>query len=168
MARLDDGLGAVCDALEAALQAAAPKTDGPYVVLGNPAEANAKYGETSKGRVLVTLAGLRSGAERRAPPLDPGDGRQLAGLLEADLLVTADFPGQYLKGIRLMAAALDWVHDNPVVTAGPAPEASRLTIGLLDVAVEQAASLVDMAGVKGCPFALVRLRGLSVGGQIDE
>ena len=99
MVRLDDALPAVCEALEAALQAAVPRPDAPYVVLGNPAEANAKYGETSKGRFLVTLAGLRAGAERRAPPPGPaGSGRQPAGALEADLLMTADYPGQYLRG----------------------------------------------------------------------
>jgi hypothetical protein len=169
MVRLDDALTAVCEALEAALQAAMPRSDAPYIVLGNPAEANAKYGETSKGRFLVTLAGLRAGAERRASPPDAAaSGRQPAGALEADLLLTADFPGQYLKGIRMMAAALDWVHDHPVLTAGKAPAAvdtGRFTVGLVDPGFEEAASLVGMAGVKGCPFALLRLRGLSAGAQ---
>ena len=82
--------------------------------------------------------------------------------------MTADFPGQYLKGIRMMAAALDWVHDHPVLTAGNAPgaaEAGRFTVEFVDPGFEEAASLVGMAGVKGCPFVLLRLRGLSVGGQ---
>jgi hypothetical protein len=47
MVRLDEALQAVGEALEAALQQAIPRPDAPYVVLGNPAEANAKYGETS-------------------------------------------------------------------------------------------------------------------------
>jgi len=166
MARLDDALRAVSEALEAALQAAVPRPDSPYVVLGNPAEANAKYGETSKGRIMATLAGLRPVAGGRAPPLDPaGGGGQPAGALEAELLVTADFPGQYLKGVRLMAAALDWVHDNPVVTTGPDADAGRLTVLLMDPGIEEAAALVEMAGVKGCPFVLLRLRGLTAGAQ---
>ena len=87
-------------------------------MLGNPAEASAKHGESSQGRFLVTLTGLRLGAGRGAAPPGPAaSGRQLAGALEADLLLTADFPGQYLKGIRMMAAALDWVHDDPVLTS---------------------------------------------------
>jgi hypothetical protein len=40
---------------------------------------------------------------------------------------------------------------------------SRLTIALMDPSFQEAAALVDMAGVKGCPFALLRLRGLSAG-----
>ena len=66
----------------------------------------------------------------------------------------------------MMAAALDWVHDNPVLTAGKAPdaaEAGRFTVEFVDLGFEEAAALVGMAGVKGCPFALLRLRGLSAG-----
>ena len=163
MVRLDDALTAFCASLEAALQAAVPRLDAPYAVLGNPAEANAKYGETSKGRFLVTLAGLRAAAELRAAPPGPAASGHHAGALEADLLLTADFPGQYLKGIRMMAAALDWAHDHPVLTAGSAPEAARFTVELIDPGFVEAAALVGMAGVKGCPFALLRLRGLSAG-----
>jgi hypothetical protein len=172
MVRLDDALPALCEALEAALQAAVPRPGAPHVVLGNPAEASAKHGETSQGRFLVTLAGLRVGAERGAPPPGAaGSAHHPAGAMEADILVTADFPGQYLKGIRMMAAALDWVHDHPVLTAGHAPNAAaagRFTVGLMDPGFEEAASLVGMAGVKGCPFALLRLRGLSAGAQADS
>ena len=163
MVRLDDALTAFCASLEAALQAAAPRLDAPYAVLGNPAEANAKYGETSKGRFLVTLAGLRAAAALRAARPGPAEGGHQAGALEADVLLTADFPGQYLKGTRMMAAALDWAHDNPVQTAGKAPEAAGFTVELVDPGFAEAAALVNMAGVKGCPFALLRLRGLSAG-----
>ena len=62
----------------------------------------------------------------------------------------------------MMAAALDWVHDHPVLTAGKA-DADRFTVEFVDPGFEEAAALVDMAGVKGCPFALLRLRGLSAG-----
>jgi hypothetical protein len=169
MARLDDALQAVSEALEAALQAAVPRPDAPYVVLGNPAEANAKYGETSRGRVMLTLVGLRAGAEARVPPPEPpGSGRQPAGAMEADLLMTTDYPGQYQRGLGMMATALDWVHDHPVVTAGKAPDAGEVIVGLIDPAFEEAAALVAMAGVKGCPFALLRLRGLSAGAQPDS
>jgi hypothetical protein len=67
MVRLDEALAAVSDALEAALQAAVPRLGAPHVVLGNPAEASAKHGESSQGRFLVTLTGLRVGAGRGAP-----------------------------------------------------------------------------------------------------
>src|SRR3954447_10082579 len=111
MVRLDDALTAVSDALEAALQAAVPRLGATHVVLGNPAEASAKHGETSQGRFLVTLAALRAGAGRpdrdAAPPEGAGSGRERASALEADLLITADFPGQYLRGLRMMAVALD-------------------------------------------------------------
>jgi hypothetical protein len=165
MVRLDDALRAVGEALEAALQTAEPKSDGPYVVLGNPAEANAKYGETSKGRFLLTRASLRVGAGRVAPAP--------AAALEADLLMTADFPGQYLKGLRMMAAALDWVQDDAVLSVGGAPadsgaDAPRFTVGFVELGFEEAASLVGMAGVKGCPFALLRLRGLSAGSRAES
>ena len=168
MARLDDALTALGAALEAALQAAVPKSDGPYVVLGNPAEANAKYGETSKGRVLVTLARLRAVTEGRLP--QPGRAavrRQPTIGLEADLLLTTDFPGQYLKGVGMMAIALDWVQDHPVLTVADAVDAARFTLEFADLGFEEAAALVDMAGVKGCPFALLRLRGLFAGTQAD-
>jgi hypothetical protein len=169
MARLDDALSGVSEALEAALQAAEPRGDGPYVVLGNPAEANAKYGETSKGRVLVTLAGLRAGAEGRPTlPGRAGVRRQPTIGLEADLLVTTDFPGQYPKGVRIMTVTLDWVQDNPVLTAGDAVDADRFTIEFADLGFEEAAALVHMAGVKGCPFTLLRLRGLSAGSQAES
>jgi hypothetical protein len=173
MVRLDDALPAICEALEAALQAAVPRLGAPHVVLGNPAEASAKHGESSRGRFLVTLTGLRLGVERGAPPPPgpAGSGHQPAGPLEADLLLTVDFPGQYLKGIRMMAAALDWVHGHPVLTAGDATgagEAGRFTVELVDPGFEDAASLVGMAGVRGCPFALLRLRGLSAGAQADH
>lgn len=170
MVRLDEALAVVSEALEAALQAAVPRLGASHVVLGNPAEASAKHGESSQGRFLVTLTGLRVGTERRAPHDPAGSGRPPAAALEADLLMTADFPGQYTKGIRMMAAALDWVHDHPVLTTGNAPDASganRFTVGLVDLGFEDAASLVGMAGVKGCPFALLRLRGLSAGAQAD-
>jgi hypothetical protein len=171
MVRLDDALPAVCEALEAALQAAIPRPDAPYVVLGNPAEANAKYGETSRGRVMLTLVALRAGVERRATLPEPAaGGRRQAGALEADLLLTTDYPGQYLRGLGMMATALDWVQDNPVVTAGNAPDAGdagRFTVGFADPGFEEAAALVDMAGVKGCPFAVLRLRGLSAGARVD-
>jgi hypothetical protein len=152
MVRLDEALAAVSEALEAALQAAVPRIGATHVVLGNPAEASAKHGETSQGRFLVTLAALRAGA----------------GALEADLLITADFPGQYLRGLRMMTAALAWADDNPVLTAGDAretPEAGRFTAQFADLGFEEAAALVGMAGVKGCPFAVLRLGGLSVGAQ---
>jgi hypothetical protein len=153
------------------LQVAVPRLGAPHVVLGNPAEASAKHGESSQGRFMVTLTGLRLGAEGRAAQPGPArGGRQPAAALEADLLITADFPGQYLKGIRMMAAALDWVHDNPVQDAGKAPgaaEAGRFTVEFVDLGFEEAAALVGMAGVKGCPFALLRLRGLSAGAQVD-
>jgi hypothetical protein len=67
-----------------------------------------------------------------------------------------------MKGIRTTAAVLDCVHDHPVLTAGPAPGAageSRFTVEFIDPGFEAAAALVAMAGVKGCPFALLRLRG---------
>ena len=48
MVRLDDALTAVCEALEAALQAAVPRLGASHVVLGNPAEASAKHGESSR------------------------------------------------------------------------------------------------------------------------
>jgi len=166
MVRLDEALTALSGALEAALQAAAPRLGAPHVVLGNPAEASAKHGESSQGRFMVTLAGLRVGAGRGAPPPGPAaSGHQPAAALEADILITADFPGQYIKGVRMMSAALDWVHDNPVLGGGApgAAEPGRFTIAFVDLGFDDAASLVDMAGVKGCPFALLRLRGLSVG-----
>jgi hypothetical protein len=50
MVRLDDALTALCEALEAALQAAVPRPGASHVVLGNPAEASAKHGESSEGR----------------------------------------------------------------------------------------------------------------------
>ena len=169
MMRLDEALAAVRDGLEPALQAAMPRLDAPYVVLGNPAEANAKYGETSKGRFLLTLAGLHLSPERRASaPIAAGGLLRAATGLEADLLLTADFPGQYLKGIRMMAAALDWMCDNPVLTASNAAaagESSQIAIVLAEPTLEEAAALVDMAGVKGCPFALLRVRGLGAGAQ---
>ena len=163
MVRLDEALAAVSDALEGTLQAAVPRLGAPHVVLGNPAEASAKHGESSQGRFMVTLTGLRLGADGRAAQPGPA-------ALEADLLITADFPGQYLKGIRMMVAALEWVHDNPVLTARKATdaaEAGRFTIEFVDVGIEEAAAIVGMAGVKGCPFALLRLRGLSAGAQVD-
>jgi hypothetical protein len=155
MVRLDEALAAVSEALEAALQAAVPRIGATHVVLGNPAEASAKHGETSQGRFLVTLAALRAGPDA----------------LEADLLITADFPGQYLRGLRMMAAALAWAEDHPVLTAGDArdtPEAARFTVQFADLGFEEAAALVGMAGVKGCPFAVLRLGGLSVGAQTDS
>jgi hypothetical protein len=167
MVRLDEALTAVSEALEAALQAAAPRLGAPHVVLGNPAEASAKHGESSQGRFMVTLTGLRLGAGRGAPSHGPAaGGRQPAGALEADILITADFPSQYVKGVRMMSAALDWVHDNPVLGAGKAADAAepgRFTIAFVDLGFDDAASLVGMAGVKGCPFALLRLTGLSAG-----
>jgi hypothetical protein len=65
----------------------------------------------------------------------------------------------------MMAAARDWVHDDPVLTAGKAAGAgeNRVTVELVDPGFEAAAALVGMAGVKGCPFLLLRLRGLSAG-----
>jgi hypothetical protein len=168
MARLEHALAAVSEGLEAALQAAVPRLGAPHVVLGNPAEASAKHGESSQGRFMVTLTGLHLGAGRGAPPSNPtASGRQPAAALEADLLLTADFPGQYVKGIRMMAAALDWLHDHPVLTAREADAADegRFTVEFVDPGFEEAAALVDMAGVKGCPFALLRLRGLSAGGH---
>jgi hypothetical protein len=171
MVRLDEALAAVSEALETVLQVAVPRLGAPHVVLGNPAEASAKHGESSQGRFLVTVTGLRLGDGRGAPPPGPAASeRQPAGALEADLLVTADFPGQYPKGVRMMAAALDWVHDNPVLDAASAPdaaEAGRFTIGFVDLGFEEAAALVGMAGVKGCPFALLRLGGLSAGAKTD-
>jgi hypothetical protein len=167
MVRLDEALTALSEALEAALQAAAPRLGAPHVVLGNPAEASAKHGESSQGRFLVTLTSLRLAAARGAPPPGPTESRrQPAGALEADILITADFPSQYIKGLRMMSAALNWVHDNPVLGAGSASEAAepgRFTIAFVDLGFDDAASLVGMAGVKGCPFALLRLSGLSVG-----
>jgi hypothetical protein len=167
MVRLDEALTAVSEALEAALQVAAPRLGAAHVVLGNPAEASAKHGESSQGRFLVTLTSLRLGAGRGAASAGPAaSGRQPAGALEADILMTADFPGQYLKGVRMMSTALDWVHDNPVLGARNAPEATeagRFTIAFVDLGFDDAASLVGMAGVKGCPFALLRLTGLSAG-----
>lgn len=169
MIRLDDALAAVRDGLEPALQAAMPRLDAPYVVLGNPAEANAKYGETSKGRFLLTLAGLHLSPDRWAsPPNAAAASPRAATALEADLLLTADFPGQYLKSVRMMAAALDWICDNPVLTPANAAadgEASQIAIVLAEPSLEEAAALVDMAGVKGCPFALLRVRGLGAGAQ---
>ena len=170
MVRLDEALAAVSEALETVLQVAVPRLGAPHVVLGNPAEASAKHGESSQGRFLVTLTGLRAAAEPRAlPPREPaGGGHPPATALEADLLLTADFPGQYLKGIRMMAAALDWAHDQPVLTVGHAPgapDAGQFTVELVDPGFEAASALVGMAGVKGCPFALLRLRGLSAGAR---
>lgn len=165
MIRLHDGLEAVRGALEGAMQAAAPRPDAPYVVLGNPAEANAKYGETSKGRFLATVAGLHPATALRAAPVHHADGvRPPPASLEVSLLLTADFPGQYPKGVRMMAAALDWIYDDAVLVVGE----SRLTVALVELGVEEAAALVEMAGVKGCPFALLRLRGLSAGGSTPE
>jgi hypothetical protein len=170
MVRLDEALAAVSEALEAALQAAVPRIGATHVVLGNPAEASAKHGETSQGRFLVTLAALHAGAGRpdpdAAPPEGAGSGRERASALEADLLITADFPGQYLRGLRMMAAALDWAHDHPVLTPGnsaDAVEPARFTVEFVGLGFEDAAALVAMAGVRGCPFAVLRLRGLSVG-----
>jgi hypothetical protein len=175
MVRLDEALAAVSEALEAALQAAVPRIGATHVVLGNPAEASAKHGETSQGRFLVTLAALRAGAGRpdrdATPAQGAGSGGERAGALEADLLITADFPGQYLRGLRMMAAALEWANDHPVLTAGDArdtPEAARFTVQFADLGFEDVAALVGMAGVKGCPFAVLRLGGLFVGAQADS
>jgi hypothetical protein len=169
MVRLDAALAAFCEALEAALQAAIPRAGAAHVVLGNPAEASAKHGESSQGRFLVTLTGLRAGsASGRATPQQAASGAGQGGALEADLLITADCPGQYQKGLRMMAAALDWAHDHPVLTAGnsaDAVEPARFTVEFVDPGLEDAAALVAMAGVKGCPFAVLRLRGLSVGAR---
>ena len=167
MVRLDGALTALSGALEAALQAAAPRLGAAHVVLGNPAEASAKHGESSQGRFMVTLAGLHVGAgggARSPGPTASGHRRMVA--LEADILITADFPGQYFKGVRMMSAALDWLHDNPVLGGGGASDAAepdRFTIAFVDLGFDDAASLVEMAGVKGCPFALLRLSGLSAG-----
>ena len=117
---------------------------------------------------MVTLAGLRTVAEGRAP--QPGRAavrRQPTIGLEADLLLTTDFPGQYVKGVGMMAAALDWVQDHPVLKVSDAVDAERFTIEFADLGFEEAAALVGMAGVKGCPFALLRLRGLFAGTQAD-
>ena len=72
MVRLDEALAAVSEGLEAALQAAVPRLGAPHVVLGNPAEASAKHGETSQGRFMVTLTGLRLGAEAARGAARPG------------------------------------------------------------------------------------------------
>jgi hypothetical protein len=122
--------------------------------------------------VLLTLAGLRAGAERQAPPSGPGGGGgQPAacspGGLEADLLLTADYPGQYLRGLQVMTNALAWVTDSPALTAGKGPDGDAFSIQFVELGFEAAAALVDMAGVKGCPFALLRVRGLSVGSNPD-
>ncbi|HYI63609.1 MAG TPA: Pvc16 family protein [Allosphingosinicella sp.] len=172
MVRLDDALPALRAALEAGLQAAAPRPSAPYAVLGTAAEGSANAAAARKGRILLTLAGLRGGAAaRNLPPARAQSGapaERQAGALEADVLMTADYPGQYLRGLHMMTRALDWVHDNPVLSAGGAAgagaEADRFMVERVDLGYEEAAALVGMAGVKGAPFALLRLRGLSVGG----
>lgn len=168
MARLDDALIALCGALEAGLQAAAPR-GAPYAVLGTPAEGSASGVAAREGRILLTLAAVRGDAEMERAAGRRVDGGAQAGPIEADVLMTADYPGQYLTGLQMMTRALDWVHDNAVQDAGGAgagAEADPFMVYRVDLGHEEAAALVGMVGVKGAPFALVRLLGLSVGALI--
>ena len=164
MTQLDTALLALRDRVEGALQAIAPQT-APHAVMSPPFDANGRPAPNTRGRTLLTLAAIRMDAARRnAPPGRAGEAPWPSAPLEADVLVTVNDLDLARAAARL-AALVAALHAAPVlIEAGDPTRNGAVTVELANLSYEEAAHVIGLAGIKGMPFALYRLRGIRAGG----
>lgn len=141
----------------------------PCAVLGHPADIDGPSATQMRRGVLLSLVGLRHGAELRQAPSSEGGGRPPSPL-ELQLLVSVpSLPGGYLTALGLLESAIEFFQAHP--RFGPEdfphlpPELTRLTVESLALDVGEQGALWNGLGARYRPSMVYRVR---LAGEPDD
>jgi hypothetical protein len=164
MAGLDDWVNLLAERLDEALRLRFPGSQGRWAAAG--AIGNDESEEERITLSLLTLAPApaarnlppRRGVPLPAPPL----------IVDGELLVmprrtrTSD----YGECLRALSAAVEWLHANPRLSGAGQPgfaAGESAAIDQVQLTLDQSAALIQACPTQGMPFALYRLRGMTIG-----
>jgi hypothetical protein len=164
MAGLDDWVNLLADRLDEALRLRFAGSDGRWAAAGAMGNDEGK-----EERVTLSLLALAPAQAGRNPP--PRRGAPLPAsplIVDGELLVTPrrTLTTGYGEGLRALSAALEWLHANPRLTGAGQPgfaAGESVAIDQVPLTHDQVAAFIRACPTQGMPFALYRLRGMTIG-----
>ncbi|MCD2324187.1 DUF4255 domain-containing protein [Sphingomonas sp. IC-56] len=174
MVMVNEILASIRDKLESALQAGHAR-DGDWLRLTNLAGADGRSAGDLDGSIVMSLAAFQADASVGAyqtPRIGAGDGFALASaplFLDACVLFVSCFADAgYATGIAALSRIVQYLQEHPVFDGASAPDIGlrmgALAVEYVSLDFAQASHLSSMAGLKGQPFLLYRLRRLPFAG----
>jgi hypothetical protein len=161
---LDDWVSLLADRLDEALRLRFAGSHGRWAAPG--AMGNDEGAEERITLSLLTFAPApaarnlppRRGAPLPAPPL----------IVDGELLVMPrrTRTSNYGECLRALSAAIEWLHANPRLTGtGLAGFAAgdAIAIDQAELTLDQVAAFIQACPMQGMPFAIYRLRGMTIG-----
>ena len=141
---------------------------GPHVVCGSPVGHDAQSAAAVKEKLVLTLMHMQreTVSGHAAPHLrktQRGFAQSLPPLhLNLSLLISANFPEDYERGLRLLSSAIGFFQVHPVFHARNAPDLpegfERLTVEWQDISFNDAQTMWSTLGGVHMPAALYRIR----------
>ncbi len=164
MPGLDDWVKLLADRLDEALRLRFPGSQGRWAAAG--AVGN---DEGEEERITLSLLAVAPAPSARALP--PRRGAPLPAsppIVDGDLLVTPrrTRTADYGECLRALSAAIAWFHANPRldVAGQPGfPAGDAVAIEQVQLTLDQLAAFIQACPTQGMPFALYRLRGMTIG-----
>lgn len=176
MVMINEILVSVRDRLESVLQAAHARDDD-WLRLTNLGGPDSGAAAELNGSIVMTVAGLQVDASLGAyqmPRIGAGDGFALASaplFLDAYVLFVSCFTDAgYATGLAGLSRIVQYLQEHPVFDGASSPEIGArmgaLAIEYASLDFAEASHLSSLAGLKGQPFLLYRLRRLPFAGPV--
>jgi hypothetical protein len=141
---IDKVLSLILDELNVFLSARFEDSE-PHAVLSNLANEDGSLPPAIENKLVLSLVNIE-----REPALN----------LNIYLRVSSNFAANYLESLRFLSAALEFFQERPVFSA---PGMERLSVEMVNLAIQDLHDLWSISGSKYLPSALYKLRMVTTG-----
>lgn len=168
---IDKTLSFLVTELNAHLAADFPSTE-PHAILSSLAFPDGSVPDQIENKIVITIANVERETAATEPdfarPVQDGDRIRVSYPLHLNvyLLVSASYKQNYVEGLRLLSAALAFLHLKPVFTpqnsAAFPSGLQRLTLEMVNLGVTDLQNVWASMGSKYMPSAFYKARMLSI------